>query len=230
MDEFKIASKVYKDYSIKEGNQHIASEYNLFHILKYCKDRSLINILEIGTGIGTILSLFQEAKSSNFLNVEKYIGTEKNQYCLDQIKRNCIDNDPSELNFKIVGDGSDIQDNGYDFAVVDGSAEFLDQIISKRLKKNALILVEGYREDQVNKIKSILKELGWSYTYFLRFSTWKNPSYGPFQQKFQAGHTIFFLNPSQNDIDFCSKMKTWSRFRYHSRKFFNYRSLHRFLD
>lgn len=90
MNEFFTASKLYQDYSQKDGNQHIASEYNFYHILKYAMDKQVSKVLEIGAGIGTILSLFQEAKKVGFLDLKKYFGTEESSYCLQQIKLNCL--------------------------------------------------------------------------------------------------------------------------------------------
>nr|WP_287938025.1 hypothetical protein [Algoriphagus sp.] len=225
MNEFKIASKIYHDYSFKEGNQHIASEYNLYHILKYAKEKNVTKVLEIGTGIGTILSLFQEAKKEGFLKISNYIGTEANEFCLEQIQLNCYNHDHSDLNSSIVSDGSQIDLNGFELAIIDGKAPYLEQVVTNLLSENALILIEGYREDQVNRIKSVLDLNKRPYDYFMRFSTWRNPPYGPFHQKFQAGHTIFFLNPTKNDREFCGKMRRLARLRYHGRKVVNFRSL-----
>lgn len=225
MTEFELASKVYLAYSRKEGNLHIASEYNLYHILKYGKEKKVSKVLEIGTGIGTVLSLFQEANASGFLNISKYIGTEANDYCLGQIQANCLDNDQSGLDSLIVKDGSEIEERGFELCILDGNASDLDFVVTGLLTKNAMILIEGYREDQVNRIKTVFDQLGRPYDYFMRFSTWRNPHYGPFQQKFQAGHTILFMNPSQRDKDFCEKMRFLARLRYHGRKLFNFRRL-----
>lgn len=224
MNEFFIASKLYRDYSQKEGNQHIASEYNLYHILKYARDKQVSKVLEIGTGIGTILSLFQEAKKVGFLDLKKYVGTEENSYCLQQIKLNCLPEKEAGFEQIIVEEGDEIQPDKFEFAIVDGKASNLETIVSEFLTENALILIEGYREDQVNRIKMELDKMRWPYAYFMRFSTWQNPDYGPFRQKFQAGHTIFFINPSQKEIELCKKLKTFARLRYNARKVFNFRN------
>lgn len=224
MNEFYIASKIYLDYSQKEGNQHIASEYNLYHILKYAKDKQVSKVLEIGTGIGTILSLFQEAKKVGFLDLKKYVGTEENSYCLQQIKLNCLPGKEAGFEKIIVEEGDEIQPDKFEFAIVDGKALNLETIVTEFLTENALILIEGYREDQVNRIKMVLDKIGRPYAHFMRFSTWHNPDYGPFRQKFQAGHTIFFINPTQKDIKLCKKLKTFARLRYNARKVFNLRN------
>lgn len=230
MNSFRIAERVYKEYSNKEGNQHIASEYNLYHILKYGKLKKVSKILELGTGIGTILSLVQEAKKCGYLDLQKYIGTESNDFCISQIETNCIKNNESGLDQQIVDEGSKIDESDFQLAIVDGKAPQLERFVSENLSKNAMILIEGYREDQVTRIKTILNQLGRPYDYFMRFSTWNNPPYGPFRQKFQAGHTIFFLNPTPEDSSFCKKMRATTRLRYHGRKFLNFRNIAKILD
>jgi hypothetical protein len=230
MNAFKIAKQVYKDFSFKVGNQHIASEYNLYYILNYSRMINAKRVLELGTGIGTVLSLFQESKKQGFFSPELYIGTEANEFCISEIKKNCLTNPASDLPVTIVEDLSKVDKNGFEFVVLDGKSEHLKYLITELLAPHAILIIEGYREDQVNEIKAILKDGKIPFLNFLRFSTWKNPDYGPFRQPFQAGHTIFFINPTEREKRLYNKLKIFSPIRSKLRKLIDLRCFKNILD
>ena len=124
-------------------------------------------------------------------------------YLVDKL--NCLSEKVAGFEQKNVKGGDKIQLDKFEFAIVDGKAPNLETIVTDYLSEHALILIEGYRQDQVKRIKAALDKVGRPYAYLMRFSTWQNPKYGPFRQKYQAGHTIFFINSSQKDKDFCKK-------------------------
>ena len=202
----KISKHVFKKFSEKEGNMHIASDFAIEEILRIVKDHNPKNILEVGLGIGSI----SDAVTAylNFLKLEiKYSGTEENAFCLRQLPQNVAA-------FSHITLYSSINDipvgNFFDLIIVDGSDQSLTEI-KRYCNRNTLIFIEGGRDSQVRILKKIFPKAIMSRLMSLR----RPPSYGPFQQRWSGGATLIAIYPTkkQRYYIFKEKVKTFTKRR-----------------
>lgn len=125
--------------------------------------------MELGVGIGSIsYSVFDYAQNSK--RDIHYVGTETNSFCLDVLpkylkefyEKLTIYNEIRELSDK----------DKFDIIIIDGkddNMEFLEKLISK----NGIILIEGFRINQLN----IIREIFPNSIYTRVISNYKNPVY-----------------------------------------------------
>ncbi|TDD75970.1 hypothetical protein [Flavobacterium caseinilyticum] len=96
MKDSNLAEKNYKRFCGLEGSEYIASEFALETILKIIKIFKVHTILELGLGIGSISdTVLKYSKKAN--HTIGYVGTEKNDFCLNALKSNVLDFDKIEL-------------------------------------------------------------------------------------------------------------------------------------
>lgn len=184
-----IAIETYRYYSTLEGNQYIASEFALKVILEIIHHYKVKNILELGVGIGSIsYSVFEYAQNSK--RDIHYVGTETNSFCLDVL--------PKYLNefyekLTIYNEIRELSDKDkFDVIIIDGkddNMEFLEKLISK----NGIILIEGFRINQLNFIREIFPNS----IYTRVISNYKNPVYGPISpDNYAGGVQLIFVDPT----------------------------------
>ena len=90
----------YKQFCGLEGSEYIASEFALETILRVIKIFKVHTILELGLGIGSISDTV--LKYSNVAHKKiGYVGTEKNEFCLEVLKKNVSHYDQIELFFEL---------------------------------------------------------------------------------------------------------------------------------
>ena len=202
----EIAKHVYKKFSDLEGNQHIAADYALEIILRLITDFKFDKVLEIGLGIGSISDTvleFSRKKNSPIT----YFGTEKNEFCLNALRRNVTD-------FKRIHLYSSIsaipKSEKFNFVVIDGSDSSLVEI-KTLLSKHPILFVEGGRRPQINLIKQIYPNALESEVVSIR----KPPEYGPFHQKWTGSGHIIFCEPTmyQKLYWFVEKVKSYTKRR-----------------
>ena len=158
------ANVIHSYYQDKIGSQQIASRKALRKIEKIAKrfDRNYPNghVLEIGTGIGTICDLI--TSTTNL----KYIGFEKNEFCIEQLKSNV-----ASTNYMI-------KKNFTDFLLEVKDKESLliiDDFISKsnlelllNTIKPIFIIVEGHRFSTRRDVVSIISSSYRKFSFTIR--------------------------------------------------------------
>ncbi len=146
----KLAENKYKYFCERQGNDYISSIYALKSILKLIVDYRVKSVLELGIGIGSISDTILTFSKNN-KNAIQYVGTENNEFCLQELKKNVEYYSEIELYHSL----SEIKtDYKFDLIIVDGSDDGLKSI-EKFCKKNTLIFIEGFRGSQVDTIKNI---------------------------------------------------------------------------
>lgn len=187
------AKLVFMEFSRRPGNNHIASLFNLWMILNYTQFWKSRSILEIGSGIGTIINLFKLYGSKQLC----YVGIEDNDFCLSQLgKYGLMDIERfDKYCFQVVHKVENITPQKFDFVIVDGKTDF-NVVLEKIIGDKFAIFLEGTRQDQLENIKRNLELFGLPFFCFTFQSFRRNPAYGPFNPKqLQAGHTLFCVNP-----------------------------------
>lgn len=206
MKHNEISDRIYKKFSEKDGNDHIAGDYALEKILRFITQYKCSKILEIGLGIGSISDAILNYAKSNSLKID-YTGTEANEFCLNALKQNV--DDFEKINLYSSLDNIPVS-SLYDLIIVDGSDEALSKI-KKHCTKHAMIFIEGGRASQIKTIQQIFPNL-----YYVEvISNRKPPAYGPFNQKWTGGGSLIAVNPttSQKVSMFFEKVKTFTKRR-----------------
>ena len=205
----KIAVENYKNFCFKEGSDYIASEFALETILKLIDKFKPKKILELGMGIGSVSDTILKFKNLNDLNFE-YFGTESNEFCLEQLKKNVNFYDEivlfSELN-------EIDRSNKFDFIIIDGLDDSLKSIVDF-CDKNAILFVEGDRKAQTK----VLLELFPKNKYVNIITLEKNPPYaheGRSVNSYKGGGQLIFTNPTNmmKLFWFLEKIKTFIKIR-----------------
>jgi hypothetical protein len=211
MNTNKLAEDKYKYFSDCDGNDHISSIYALKTILKLIDDFKVKSVLELGLGIGSISDTILTYSESNQKNI-KYVGTETNEFCLQELKKNLKYYSQLELFSSLSVMNSN---NTFDFIIVDGSDEDLNSIANYS-NKRALIFIEGFRITQVNTIKNIFP----NYIHVEIISKEKNPNYGPFSsESWSGGGQLIFINPNLYQRYYWLKEKLNSYLKRRLRRF-----------
>lgn len=181
-------SLTYKQFSLADGSQHIASEYAIRKLQELVKKFHIKNVLEIGLGIGSIAGCI--------LTVNKninYVGTEANGFCLNALLKNLKEK--------------------FDLIIIDGKDPDL-HYVKQLLAKNAIIAVEGDRLPQ----QKVLQEIFNQHKMVHVMSLSKNKSYSPFSTSdWQGGLKIIFVNPSGNQYASWLKEKILNKLKYQYR-------------
>ena len=135
-----LTTQNYKRFCAFEGSDFIASEFALETILEIISVFKVHSVLELGLGIGSISdTVLKFSKKEN--KKISYVGTEKNEFCLNAIKKNIIDYDHVELYAEL----NEIKKKQFDLIIVDGYDATLQEIVAF-CKKNTIIFIEGDRK------------------------------------------------------------------------------------
>jgi spore coat polysaccharide biosynthesis predicted glycosyltransferase SpsG len=189
MKEKEIAVQNYKRFCALEGSDYIASEFALEMILKLIKAFNLKTILEVGMGIGSIAdTVFKFSKVEN--RAVSYTGTEKNEFCLQALKKNVEDYNQIEWVEELV----EIKNKKFDFIIIDGYDDALN-IITTLVAKNAIVFIEGDRRLQTELILSLFPKARW--VNVITFN--KNKSYAHGEgnpNHYVGGGQLIFCNPT----------------------------------
>ena len=147
MNYKNISEANYKSFCLKEGSDYIASEFALKTILKIIKSFKVNKVLEIGCGIGsisdTVLKVFEV----------EYYGTENNFFCQEQLKLNV----QFYSKLKLFSDVNLIQNQKFDFIIVDGYDDSISEI-SRFCNSNTIIYIEGARDEQTKLISKLFSK------------------------------------------------------------------------
>jgi spore coat polysaccharide biosynthesis predicted glycosyltransferase SpsG len=144
-----LAIQNYKRFCEMEGSDYIASEFALETILKIIKKFNVITILELGLGIGSIAdTILKQANNEN--KKISYVGTEKNEFCLNAIKSNVLVYNKIELYSEL----NQIKNKKFDLIIIDGYDDTLKEIVNF-CEKNAIIFIEGDRKGQTDAVLQI---------------------------------------------------------------------------
>lgn len=197
------ASQTYEVFKKKEGSKNIASENCLRGIIRWVRKKRPQNILEIGTGIGTIPFSLKLAKERGEITHEfAYFGVEPNEYCIGAFKKNI----PGWKGFvsHIPTISSLMPGQKFDFIIVDGRDKEFNEVLNL-LEFNGTILVEGGRNSQQDVINELA---GAQNRKFLR-------SNGiAFTFGHLGGYTVYFFDPTLADYLRHLKNKTATFFKW----------------
>lgn len=208
----KISTETYRIFSHLEGNQHIASEFAIYHILKSVKRHKLKKILEVGLGIGSIsYAVLQYFENKN--SAIEYSGTEENEFCKNALISNL------DCHYKKIILYNDLKQinnvEKFDFIIIDGGNTELEKL-SKICSKNAVLFVEGDRNNQFEVLKSLFPQM----IYHRVVSISNNPNYGPFSHdNWCGGGSLLYVNPTifQYFVNYVGRIKASTGYNYRVR-------------
>lgn len=185
----KLAIENYKYFCSLEGSDYIASEFALETILRLIKKFNISDILEIGLGIGSVSDTVLKFSKLNKLDI-KYVGTESNEFCLKALPKNVQHYDQIQLFPKL----NEVISKKFDLIIIDGLDLSLKQI-EQYCAVNAILFIEGGREDQTKSILSIFPK-----SLFVNVITLKkNPPYAHESRSVNSyigGGQLIFINPT----------------------------------
>lgn len=205
-----IVERQYRKFSVAEGSQFIASEYALYCILKIIQKFEPYRILEVGVGIGTISDSICKV---GFSYRPKIYGTESNEFCLEQLSKN-MGNYFSELllypNIQSLPDGIVM-----DLVIIDGKEKELESL-RKKMSERCIILVEGDRKEQVQKLRSLFPK----HKFATMVSVQKNSVYSKKNpDEFKGGLKLLFVNPDFFQYMFWIRTKILMKVKYFKRDY-----------
>lgn len=206
-----FTSTQYKLYCQAPGSDYIASEFALYQILKLVNFYRPKNILEIGSGIGTIPDTILKF-SMNKGYQTNYLGTENVEFCLNQIPINLGHN---YKDLKIYSNLSKIPKHyKFDLIIIDGSENKLKDIEDK-VSLNGIIIIEGDRKEQEILIKGIFSKSKFVHLISLK----RNGAYSVMKDNdFRGGLKILFVNPNLKQNIHWSYLKINSKIKMQLRK------------
>jgi spore coat polysaccharide biosynthesis predicted glycosyltransferase SpsG len=189
MKEKDLAVQNYKRFCELEGSEYIASEFALVTILKIIKIFNVSSILELGLGIGSISdTVLQYSKKENAkIN---YVGTEKNEFCLEALQKNVLDYNQIELYSEL----NQIKNKKFDLIIIDGYDDTLKEIVVF-CKKNTIVFIEGDRKGQTEVIRQIFPKNKYVNVITLN----KNKPYshsGGDTNHYVGGGQLIFIDPT----------------------------------
>jgi spore coat polysaccharide biosynthesis predicted glycosyltransferase SpsG len=149
MKEKVLAVQNYKRFCELDGSQYIASEFALETLLKIIKVFKVNSILELGLGIGSISDTVLKYCDGERAKVN-YVGTEKNEFCLEELQKNVLDYNQIELYSEL----NKIKNKKFDLIIIDGYDDTLKEIVAF-CKKNTIVFIEGDRKGQTESIRQI---------------------------------------------------------------------------
>jgi hypothetical protein len=183
-----FSSIQYKVFCKAEGSQNIVSEYALLQILRLIKLYSIKSILEVGVGIGTIsgsiLKYFENVPHKLYC-----AGTEKNEFCLNEIPKNLGHNYKDLMIYPEINKVSG--HSKFDLIIIDGAEKNLG-MVKNLLTTKGIIVIEGDRRIQEEMVKNIFP----SAKYVHLISLKRNGEYSvKYAKNFQGGLKVWFVNP-----------------------------------
>ena len=209
-----IAITNYKRFCALEGSDYIASEFALSTILRLIKEFNVSNILEIGLGIGSISdTILKFSKINNF--TIKYVGTEKNEFCLKVLPQYVKDYNK----IQICSELNQIKKKDFDLIIIDGSDDSLTEI-KKYCSVNAILFIEGGRDAQTKTILNIFPKC----LYVNIITLKKNPFYAHEKRSvssYVGGGQLIFTNPTFDMKLFWIKEKLLTFVKIKIRKYRN---------
>jgi spore coat polysaccharide biosynthesis predicted glycosyltransferase SpsG len=179
----------YKRFCGLEGSEYIASEFALETILKIIKIFKVNTILELGLGIGSISDTVLKYAKEAHKNIG-YVGTEKNDFCLNALKSNVLDFDKIELYAEL----NQIQNKKFDLIIIDGYDDTLKEVVAF-CEQSTIIFIEGDRKGQTETIRQIFPKNKYVNVITLN----KNKSYshgGGDTSRYVGGGQLIFINPT----------------------------------
>lgn len=184
-----LAIKNYKRFCELEGSEYIASEFALETILKIIRIFNIETVLELGLGIGSVSdTVYKYTKNKN--NKINYFGTEKNEYCLESLKKNVTNYGELQLFSEL----NQIRNFKFDLIIIDGYDNALNQMLNY-CEKHSIIFIEGDRSAQRNAVLNIFPKS--KYVNVITLS--KNKSYahgGSSINNYVGGGQLIFINPT----------------------------------
>lgn len=189
----KIASLAYDKFLVKEGNEHIASEFALYGLLKAIHSKKPKSVLEIGLGIGSICYTVLYAQEEGLIQKLNYVGTENNEYCLRQLAINLQDiKEP----YTICHHLQELENMRFDFIIVDGADPGFTAL-HKLINNQTTIFIEGLRDEQIQVIKRLLTGMPYIYSKTICYN--RNYQFRSINKSFLGGYTLFILHPTYLD-------------------------------
>lgn len=189
MTEKQLVVQNYKRFCEMEGSQYIASEFALETILKIIRIFDVHSILELGLGIGSISdTVLKHSKLNN--RTVSYFGTEKNEFCLEALKKNVSHYDEIELFSEL----NQIKNKKYDLIIIDGYDDTLKEVVAF-CKENTIIFIEGDRKGQTETIRQIFPKNRYVNVITLN----KNKPYshgGGDTSRYVGGGKLIFISPT----------------------------------
>ncbi|MFH7004549.1 hypothetical protein [Flavobacterium bizetiae] len=185
----KLAIENYKYFCSLEGSDYIASEFALETILKLIKKFKLSSVLEVGLGIGSVSDTVLKFSKLNGLNI-KYVGTEKNEFCLEVLPENV----KKYNEIQVFSELNAVSNNKFDLIIIDGLDSSLIEL-KKFCAPNAILFIEGGRENQTKSMLDIFSKCLFVNVITLK----KNPSYAHEDRSVKSyigGGQLIFINPT----------------------------------
>lgn len=184
-----LAVQNYKRFCRLDGSEYIASEFALETILRVIKIFKVNTILELGLGIGsisdTVLKSAKEARKKIM-----YVGTEKNEFCLEALKKNVHDYNHIELFSEL----NQIKNKKFDLIIIDGYDDTLKEVVGF-CEQSTIIFIEGDRKGQTETIRQIFPKNKYVNVITLN----KNKSYshgGGDTSRYVGGGQLIFIDPT----------------------------------
>lgn len=199
----EAAARIFKEFSFKEGNQHIGSENAIKGILNLIESRKMTSVLEVGTGIGALAYAACEGliRNSNGNSLGTcYVGLEDNDYCIGEFKNNLSLFLANPLvQFEHYHGLNDIPPvRQFEIIIIDGEDGNLVKALDF-LAPHGVVFIEGDRRLQVDTVRKKAKEVGRDCLYFSIIADRRNRPYGPFQQRYMGGFQLFIFEPTVLD-------------------------------
>lgn len=189
MTDKDLAVQNYKRFCGLEGSEYIASEFALETILRVIRMFKVHTILELGLGIGSISdTVLKYSKKAN--HTIGYVGTEKNDFCLNALKSNVLDFDKIELYAEL----NQIKNKKFDLIIIDGYDDTLEEVVAF-CNKNTIIFIEGDRKGQTEAIRQIFPKN--KYVNIITLN--KNKAYshsGGNTNHYVGGGQLIFIDPT----------------------------------
>lgn len=189
MKDKDLAVQNYKRFCELEGSEYIASEFALETILRVIKTFKVNTILELGLGIGSISdTVFKYSKKAH--KKIRYVGTEKNEFCLDALKKSVSDYDQIELFSEL----NQIINKKFDLIIIDGYDDTLKEVVTF-CEQSTIIFIEGDRKGQTEIIRQIFPKNKYVNVITLN----KNKPYshgGGDTSRYVGGGKLIFVNPT----------------------------------
>ena len=200
MKEKKLAVQNYKRFCELEGSEYIASEFALETILRVIKRFKVHSILELGLGIGSISDTVLKYSQERDLKIG-YVGTEKNEFCLDALKKYVSHYDEIELFSEL----NQIKNKKFDLIIIDGYDDTLKEVVAFFLLIT-IIFIEGDRKGQTETIRQIFPKN--KYVNIITLN--KNKPYshsGGDTNHYVGGGQLIFIDPTPTMKSFWFQQK-----------------------
>lgn len=189
MKDKDLAVQNYKRFCGLEGSEYIASEFALETILGVIKIFKVHTILELGLGIGSISDTVLKYSNEAHKKIG-YVGTEKNEFCLEALKKNVSYYDQIELFSEL----NQIKNKKFDLIIIDGYDDTLKEVVAF-CKKSSIIFIEGDRKGQTETIRQIFPKN--KYVNIITLNKNKPHSYGGGDtSRYVGGGKLIFINPT----------------------------------